>query len=472
MSYTIINDNNITHLKTIQDNTIDSIITDPPYGIEFLGKDWDSNTGAVETWQECLRVLKPGGYLLAFSAARTYHNLATNIESVGFEIRDQLMWLYSSGFPKAQDIGKSIQRRQGVKETKPTKGMNGFAEVKDKKGKEKWMNPGNITAEDYPDKKAEVIPTSPQAQQWAGWKTALKPSHEPIVMARKPFKGSTIDNVLTYGVGALNIDASRIGTNEKMGEGKRGKGVFKEQECGWNREDYNGDYIPNQQGRFPSNVMGEVAEHYQKYFYCPKVSRRERHTGFEQTNIPTSEGGFLGTNGEWATEHWHGKNGQKNKDPLAHIPSTTGGMWDTDGSGTQYNRASIDKKPSMNKNKDPLAHIDVVNQGKADGGLIGPDGKMNHHRSSQIQVGNNHPTVKPVALMRYLIKLVTPTNSHVLDPFCGSGSTGMAAVELGHTFTGIEMDANYVSIAKRRIEGWNKPQETGNTYNELFEENK
>jgi len=149
MSYTIINDNNITHLKTLEDNTIDSIVTDPPYGIEFLGKDWDSNTGAVETWRECLRVLKPGGYLLAFSAARTYHNLATNIESVGFEIRDQLMWLYASGFPKAQDIGKAIQRRQGVEETKkhnhnaPRVGGDG----------------------EYGGKKDDIIPTSPEAQQ-------------------------------------------------------------------------------------------------------------------------------------------------------------------------------------------------------------------------------------------------------------------------------------------------------------------
>jgi site-specific DNA-methyltransferase (adenine-specific) len=476
MSYTIINDNNITHLKTIKDDTIDSIITDPPYGIEFLGKDWDKNTGAIETWQECLRVLKPGGYLLAFSAARTYHNLATNIESVGFEIRDQLMWLYSSGFPKAQDIGKSIQRRQGVEQTKEKElveqgGFNNWANTQENKN----VKRNNETIN-------EIIPTSAEAQQWAGWKTALKPSHEPIVMARKPFKGSTIDNVLTHGVGALNIDASRIewAEGKAIQHGKVGtKATFNDslaEAKGVERNKFNKDeeeWKGNEQGRFPSNVIGEVAEHYQKYFYCPKVSRRERHVGFEQ---PTDDFTTIGNKLDVIRHRDNMVLGYKKhnikKDPLAHIPSTTGGMWDTDGSGTQYNRASIDKKPSMNKNKDPLAHIDVVNQGKADGGLIGPDGKMNHHRSSQIQVGNNHPTVKPVALMRYLIKLVTPTNSHVLDPFCGSGSTGMAAVELGHTFTGIEMDANYVSIAKRRIEGWNKPQETGNTYNELFEENK
>lgn len=376
MSYTIINDNNITHLATLEDNSIDSIITDPPYGIEFLGKDWDTNTGAVETWRQCLRVLKPGGYLLAFSAARTYHILATNIQSVGFEIRDQLMWLYASGFPKAQDIGKAIEKR----------GNNG--------------------------------------QQWAGWKTAVKPAHEPIVMARKPFRGSTIDNVLTHGVGALNIDASRISTTDTRSGGANGVSRLTFGEGETSNEDSFKQYTPNEQGRFPSNVLGEV-EHYQKYFYCPKVSRRERHVGFEQTEsveeMLASVGGYKITN-----------EGNSN---MCYIPDV----------GKIYVHGLKHEVEKIRKNKDP-------------------------HRASQIQVGNNHPTVKPVELMKYLIRLVTPPNSTVLDPFCGSGSTGMAAVELGHTFTGIELDADYVEIAKKRIAGWNQPQETGNTYNELFEE--
>src|SRR5210317_1759038 len=161
MQFTITLGDNRDTLKNYPDNYFDSIITDPPYGIDFLGKSWDANTGALETYRECLRVLKPGGYILAFSAARTYHHLAVTLERAGFEIRDQLMWLYASGFPKAQDIGKAI----------------------DKRG---------------------------TSNEYHGWKTALKPAHEPICMARKPFKGSCIDNVLTHGVGALNIDASRI----------------------------------------------------------------------------------------------------------------------------------------------------------------------------------------------------------------------------------------------------------------------
>ena len=345
MNYTIHNGNNIDILKTYPDNSFDSIVTDPPYGIEFLGKDWDSNTGAVETWAECFRVLKPGGYLLAFSAARTYHNLATNIEGVGFEIRDQLMWLYASGFPKAQDVGKAIQRRQGVEEyegyvgTTKNAGFGQTDHARVRAGAE-WSTKETRVG------KAKC--TSPEAKQWAGWKTALKPAHEPIVMARKPFKGSCIDNVLTHGLGALNIDATRL--NDK----------------------------------FPNNVIGEV-EGYQKFFFCPKVSRKERHIGHE---TPPAMFG-----------HMQGAYDEK---------------------GQRY-AVELDKRTE--------------------------------------DVGNNHPTVKPVELMKYLIKLVTPPNSTVLDPFNGSGSTGMAAVELGHTYIGCELDPTYVDIAKRRIEAWNTPEE-------------
>jgi len=354
MSYNIINGDNIAVLKTYPDNYFDSIISDPPYGIEFLAKDWDKNTGAIETWEECLRVLKPGGYILAFSAPKTYHHLATNIESVGFEIRDQIMWLNGSGFPKAQDVGKAIQKRPGA--------------------------------------------TSPDAKQWAGWKTALKPAHEPIVMARKPFKGSCIDNVLEHGVGAVNIDESRI--------------------------PYEEDNRP--EGRFPSNIIGEV-EGYQKFFYCPKVGRKERHCGFEQLPDPEP----------------FNNPGEMKKHPL----------WDPS-IGTSFHR--------------------LTNKIRAHNAALGPQfqvphgfdyrmaSKHNADPKAQIkeveakQMGNHHPTVKPVALMKYLIKLVTPPNSKVLDPFVGSGSTGMAAMELEHEFTGIELDKHYCDIAEKRIEGWIK----------------
>jgi DNA modification methylase len=360
LKFKIMTGDNRDTLKTLADNSIDAIVTDPPYGIDFLGKAWDANTGAVETYQECLRVLKPGGHILAFSAARTYHHLAVTLEQAGFEIRDQIMWIYSSGFPKAQDLGKAIQKRQGVEETKPQEGTNAFTT--------KGMSFSEDTDNnEYNHKKDEVIPTSPEAQQWSGWKTALKPAHEPIALARKPFKGSCIDNVLTHGTGALNIDATRVGTDTVKTVIKRS-----EDNSRWYKHSKEELNIPKvvgeelNQGRFPSNVLGEILQDdYQKYFYCPKVGRKERHTG-------------------------------------------------------EYK-------------------------------------------------GNNHPTVKPVELMKYLIKLITPPGGVVLDPFNGSGSTGMAAVELGFEYIGCELDPAYVAIAEQRIRAWNTPEVSGTTYEELFE---
>ena len=358
--------NNIDLLKSYEDNTFDSIVTDPPYGIEFLGKDWDKDTGAMETWQECLRVLKPGGYILAFSAARTYHNLATNIESAGFEIRDQIMWLYGSGFPKAQDMGKAIQKRQGVEETNSIKG---------------GARPSNKMATPYAEGSGyqQTVATSPEAQQWSGWKTALKPAHEPIVMARKPFKGSCIDNVLNHGVGALNIDGSRVeyadeaekelrlSYNKYAGKIYGDEGVY---------DVKTSQGASSEKGRYPSNVIGEVTD-YQKYFYCPKVGRAERHVGFEPPE----------TNGKGHTQMYG-------------------------------------EEQAVLRN------------------------------TNNLSTGNNHPTVKPVELMKYLVKLVTPEGGIVLDPFNGSGSTGMACVELGYEYVGCELDPNYVEIATNRIAAW------------------
>ena len=420
MKYTIHQGDNRDTLKTLEDNSVDAIVTDPPYGIDFLGKAWDANTGALETYRECLRVLKPGGYILAFSAARTYHHLAVTLEQAGFEIRDQLMWLYASGFPKAQDIGKAIQKRQGVEETKTHNKLNGYTNRDDRPEWNGKIRVGDVTSNDYKKEIVETICTSPEAKQWHGWKTALKPAHEPICMARKPFKGSNIDNVLKHGVGALNIDATRIETDnieafrkERIRTSTREHNTVNQKTSVFGSfADKTGDEytntpqtdtknLENLQGRYPSNVLGAV-EGYQKFFYCPKVSRKERHIGFDTTDIPTSKGGMYAVNEDGT---WTGKSYQAEE------------------------------------------HISRTNANN----------------------GNNHPTVKPVDLMRYLIKLVTPPNSTVLDPFTGSGSTGMAAVELGHTFIGCELDPAYVEIAQRRIEAWNT-EETDNNFKELFDE--
>ena len=361
MSYQIIQGDNRETLKTIPDNSIDAIVTDPPYGIDFLGKSWDANTGALETYQECLRVLKPGGHILAFSAARTYHHLAVTLEQAGFEIRDQIMWIYSSGFPKAQQV----------------------------KGFEGWKNGG------------------------------LKPGHEPIALARKPTKLSIEKNMHLHGVGALNIDATRVaieGADTRSG-GSNGVSRLTFGEGITSNEDSFVAYEANDKGRFPSNVIGEIPL-YQKYFYCPKVSRKERHIGFDEN----SKGANIDAN-------THGKT------PFCD-----------------------DCQKTFNGSNDHSACDPALKTFKEKRNQNAPD-------------GNNHPTVKPIELMKYLIKLITPPGGTVLDPFNGSGSTGCAAVELGHPYIGCELDPAYVEIANKRIAAWTKKDEppASPVFNELFE---
>ena len=402
MSYRILQGDNRTTLKTIPDNSIDAIVTDPPYGIDFLGKAWDANTGALETYQECLRVLKPGGHILAFSAARTYHHLAVTLEQAGFEIRDQIMWIYSSGFPKSQDIGKSIQRSLGVKETKTIKGG---ARPSDKM----------VTPYAEENEYKQPVLTDPEAVAWAGWGTQLKPAHEPIALARKPIKLSIAKNCQKYGVGALNIDATRIHSDEPLcGSGKKNEDGTYTRHTG--KEFGQGmmpavEYNPDQ-GRFPSNVLGEIAD-YQKYFYCPKVSRKERHIGFDPDISRKQMVEIMG--GYWANEDGTPKS-QGEESKMCWTPET--GLIFAHGVTHEYAKW-------CEKNNIP-----------------------------QGNVGNNHPTVKPIELMKYLIKLITPPGGVVLDPFNGSGSTGCAAVELGFEYIGCELDPAYVEITKKRIDAW------------------
>ena len=469
MTWKIITGNNTDVLHTYEDNTFDSIVTDPPYGIAFLGKDWDNDTGALETWQECFRVLKPGGHLLAFSAARTYHHLATNIEMCGFEIRDQLMWLYGSGFPKAQDIGKAIQKRQGVKETQHKKGMRPYNNDENK---------SNSHAGAFNTEYNDPVPTSIEAQAWSGWKTALKPAHEPIVMARKPFKGSCIDNVLEHGVGALNIDESRIESEPRMvltrKEGHNATLTFDGSKESEHKDTSDAYEMVEHNGRFPSNVLGEV-EGYQKFFYCPKVSRAERHAGFE--NLPKRLCGPGGDGWVQAQEH----QGNNKKDNLDHIPKydrRTEGLESAGFQGLQKldgKKGNLDHIPApfgdvkgcyVDGKRFAAKHQELQTNKRPRGEAFG-DGNL--LKDATQSVGNNHPTVKPVELMKYLVRLVTPAGGRVLDPFNGSGSTGMACVELGYDYTGIDLDKDYVEIANKRISAWEKKFDT--PANNLFEEN-
>ena len=467
MKYQLLPGDNRDTLKTLADNSIDAIVTDPPYGIDFLGKSWDANTGALETYQECLRVLKPGGHILAFSAARTYHHLAVTLEQAGFEIRDQIMWLYSSGFPKAVDIGKAIEKRTGERKTGKRFDSEAYSGAFDTSNNKVNERKGGIGSCSICGKNNMAFPKSynkceeepcfmrEQARrpnnEWAGWKIALKPAHEPICMARKPMKGSCIDNVLKHGTGALNIDATRIDniTEKDLTQVQR-QNVKPTIDLGGARP---GDVMSkyNEAGRYPSNVIGDIPD-YQKFFYCPKVNRKERHIGFD--TLP---------------------------DPIANYSASevkNHPLWDPS-IGTNVQRLKQKILDNSEDLSNPLESHDINVMGKTPMCLDCNktiNGTNNHSdcdpaKKSFVEkrkpkiVGNSHPTVKPIELMKYLIKLITPPGGIILDPFNGSGSTGCAAVELGHEYIGCELDPKYIDISIKRIEGWNKKD---NTFNDLF----
>jgi hypothetical protein len=314
-------------LAELDAHSIDAVVTDPPYGLGFMAKRWDTEVPTVEVWRECLRVAKPGAHLLAFGGTRTFYRLACAIEDAGWEIRDCVMWVYGSGFPKSMNVAKAIDAQGHL-------------------GKE--------------------------ARNWEGWGTALKPAWEPIILARAPLDGTVASNVLAHGVGALNIDESRIASSDKIAS-VTGKGTLGGTSDGWDRpwkrdpealaaRQMRADSAiqkANELGRWPANLIhdgsDEVLELFPtlnrhsaaRFFYCAKASRRDREDGCEERNT--------------------------------------------------------------------------------------------------------HPTVKPTDLMRYLCRLVTPPGGTVLDPFCGSGSTGRGAMLGGFGFVGIELEAEYAENARRRI---------------------
>jgi site-specific DNA-methyltransferase (adenine-specific) len=477
MKYQILQGDNRETLKTLADNSIDAIVTDPPYGIDFLGKSWDANTGALETYQECLRVLKPGGHILAFSAARTYHHLAVTLEQAGFEIRDQIMWIYSSGFPKSQDVGKSIDRSAGKKNNL----KRHDSDKKDNNGLDlgsgvRCPECGKDSAARYSCDKGQECgmvykPQTKEAVQWAGWGTALKPAHEPIALARKPMRGSIKDNVLKHGVGALNIDATRVpydgsplgNPNTAQGirqqKGEFGNGMMPSQPAEW-----------NEGGRFPSNVIGEILQaDYQKYFYCPKVSRKERHIGFDDVPDPLANYAQGDVKNHPLWDPSIGTNVQRLKHKIMENNKDLG-----------KKQGAVKTNPEMVEDMGGY-FVDENNNKTTPGGnkiwlpqssYIYAHGLKEEYKkwceanNKTPNVGNNHPTVKPIALMKYLIKLITPPGGIVLDPFNGSGSTGCAAVELGYEYIGCELDPAYVAITEKRIAAWNK-QDT--IFEELFE---
>ncbi len=267
----------VDKLKELDDNSIDSIVTDPPYGLSFMGNKWDYDVPSQEIFEECLRVLKPGGHLLSFAGSRTYHRMAVRVEDAGFEIRDQIMWIYGSGFPKSHNIGKSVDKLLGnEREVVGTK-------IHSQKGVKAAEERTTIGAGAFGEPREADITKG--TSQYEGWGTALKPAHEPIVMARKPLSEKTVaKNVLEYGTGGINVDGCRVGTEQITINGQGNDNLF--------HGNFSGKIDnPIREGRFPANIifdeeagriLDETTDEASRFFYCPKTSKRDRNEGLDE----------------------------------------------------------------------------------------------------------------------------------------------------------------------------------------------
>ena len=296
-------------LKELEDNSVDSIVTDPPYGLSFMGKAWDKSVPSQEVWEECLRVLKPGGYLLAFAGTRTQHRMAVHIEDAGFEIRDMIAWVYGSGFPKSMNISKAIDKAAGA--TREVIGKREHPTLKDKSKLDRQSQTQYHANNTIKDEWDVTAPATEEAKQWDGWGTALKPALEPITVARKPLEEKTVAaNVLKYGTGAINIDASRISTNpDNASSTSSEQGRFPANLIHDGSEEVT-ELFPNTKaggsvsGKEPSRTGDENANCYGEYdrvawvsyndngsaarfFYCAKTSKKDRNEGVENNNHPT-----------------------------------------------------------------------------------------------------------------------------------------------------------------------------------------
>jgi DNA modification methylase len=440
-------------MRGMDAESIDAIVCDPPYGLSFMGKGWDHGVPGVEFWTEAMRVAKPGAHLLAFGGTRTYHRLACAIEDAGWEIRDCVMWVYGSGFPKSHDVSKAIDKRGGslgwqaqfaahLRSIKPRalKASEINAHVSNGTKSNFWghfidtkSQPLVPTVAQYqrlrellpidpawdahflPEAEREVLgqkrtgdpvawfaqsdrgegivditaPATDAARQWNGWGTALKPAWEPIIVARKPLVGTVAENVIAHGTGAINVDGCRVGEPLSYASG-----AFPERT---NRPSRNGRQEPN--GRAWAR-SGDGVE-------CREVAGRwpanVMHDGSEEVTAPM---------GEAARFFYCAKASKADRDEgLGHLPETQCSVGDPRPGGDFNER--LGKTPGVRR--------------------------------------NNHPTVKPTALMRYLCRLVTQPGGIVLDPFCGSGSTGKAARLEGFRFIGIERESDYAAIARARI---------------------
>jgi site-specific DNA-methyltransferase (adenine-specific) len=510
MSQIVINGNNIDILKTYPDNYFDAVITDPPYGLGkepnaaelmkdwvehgyhevsgsgFMGKEWDAFVPQPVFWKEVFRVLKHGGHVLSFFGTRTYDWGVMSMRFAGFEVRDCIQWLYGSGFPKSHNIGKAIDKMEG-NERELVEGRQSASSL----GNKQTMD-GGVANENYKYTKGK--------SNWEGWGSALKPANEPIVLARKPLeKGLSIaENILKWGVGGINIDASRIGLSKGDDSRLGGNGSWKTPNMAKNVYEggYEGKEVESSPlGRFPANII--LTHHPDCECKGTKKIKpsngsgkaSEKGGGFSKGMFGdgTSDnigGGFTDAEGKEEVENWDchedcpirildEQSGISKSNPRTTCERRTNSTHeygfksdaysphsDTGGASRFFYVAKASKS-ERNNGLDGFQEKAVAagNQAKAElkRGNLEFNASNKHNKVEFLK--NFHPTVKPVKLMQYLVKMITPPNGIVLDPFCGSGTTGVACKLDGFQFVGMEQDTEYSKIAEGRIKNYKEEKE-------------
>ncbi len=431
----IIHGDSLQRLKILPENSVDAIVTDPPYGLSFMGKKWDYDVPQVDLWKECMRVMKPGAFLLSFAGTRTYHRMAVNIEDAGFEIRDMISWLYGSGFPKSHNIGKAVDKLQGnereVVGKKIVKGGENLNKLS-RENKNDDVEAKGCGAYGKGAKQVNIeIDDTKGDSDWEGWGTALKPACEPIVVARKPLSEKNVAlNVLKWGTGGINIDGCRVETEENLNGGAYSGG----QRCDGDWKDKSGfkndnlEKFNQPQGRFPANIIldeeaGEILD--------------------EQTGELKSGKMKAGTHRK-NTDYCSGKTGLSQT-----IENDTIG---DKGGASRFFYCAKASKSERNLGCEELEEVNLSDRGED--GMRDKNSIVTRHTKTK----NNHPTVKPIKLMEYLVKLVSKEGATVLDPFLGSGTTAIACIKLNRKWIGIEREEDYIEIIKARIKPFMKDE--------------
>jgi len=417
-------------MKTLDANSVDAIVTDPPYGLSFMGKKWDYDVPSQEIWEECLRVLKPGGYLLSFAGTRTQHRMAVRIEDAGFEIRDMIAWVYGSGFPKSLNIGKAVDKLQGNERI-----ATGEIKHHAQKGVAVAEERGAIGGGAFGQAKDEEITKG--TSEWEGWGTALKPALEPITVARKPLSEKTVaENVLKWGTGGVNIDESRVEytseKDKKEGQSARPSKTSNANDYSLNHGGLEGLDRSDRSditGRFPANLIHDGSDEVVGLFPQTKSG------GGNKNSVNNQENSFLGTGfgGTGTKTDWKIDSGSASR--FFYCAKASKSERNKGCEGLDEKKPSVfEFRPTLETARENWATpIDETPYGR--GGVM----------------KNNHPTVKPIALMEYLVKLVTKKGGTVLDPFAGSGSTLVAAKNLGFNYIGIELTPEYIPIIEARL---------------------